>query len=36
MRDMRGKAHILLAAGDDDVGIAGLDLLRAESDRAQS
>ncbi len=35
MRDMRGEAHILLAAGDDDVGVAGLDLLRAESHGAQ-
>jgi hypothetical protein len=33
---MRGEAHILLAAGDDDVGVAGLDLLSAESDCAKS
>ncbi len=33
---MRRKAHALLAAGDHDVGIAGRDLLRAESDGAEA
>jgi hypothetical protein len=36
MRAVRRKAHALLAAGDDDVGIARGDLLRAEGDGTQA
>ena len=36
MRDMGRKAHALLAAGDDDVGVTRGDLLRAERDGPQA